>query len=183
MYHGYYPYPYYPQGYYPYPYPYEQPVYPDMNEDRDYYPLPEEDMERQGDQGGQPYVFNIEHATERNRAFRRAIWTGTHLQLTLMRIMPGEDIGLEIHPDTDQFLRIEDGRGVVQMGPQQNQLTFERRVREDDAILVPAGTWHNIINTGRKPLLLYSIYAPPEHPKGTVHQTKEIAMQEHREEE
>src|SRR5690625_870057 len=107
MYYGYYPYPNYPQGYYPYPYPYEQPVYSDMDEDRDYYPLPEEDMESQGDQGGQPYVFNIEHATERNRAFRRAIWTGTHLQLTLMRIMPGEDIGLEIHPDTDQFLRIE----------------------------------------------------------------------------
>lgn len=136
------------------------------------YRMPPNNMNVSADYGKQPYVVNIEEAAERNRAFRRALWTGNHLQVTLMSINPGEDIGLEIHPHTDQFLRIEEGRGLVQMGPRRNQLNFRRRVGEDDAIMVPAGTWHNLTNTGNQPLKLYSIYAPPEHPFGTLQQTR-----------
>jgi len=128
------------------------------------------------DHGKEPYVIDIEEAAERNRTFRTALWTGDHLQVTLMSIAPGEDIGLEVHPDTDQFLRIEDGGGLVQMGNTRDNLTFERRVGEDDAIMVPAGKWHNVTNTGNEPIKLYSIYAPPEHPFGTVHETKVEAM-------
>src|SRR5699024_9190416 len=100
------------------------------------------------DYGKKPFVINIEEATKQNNTFRTAIWRGNHLQVTLMRIGVGDDIGLERHPTTDQFLRIEDGQGVVQMGDSQNELTFQRRVSDDDAIMVPAGKWHNVINTG-----------------------------------
>ncbi|PSL42968.1 mannose-6-phosphate isomerase-like protein (cupin superfamily) [Salsuginibacillus halophilus] len=124
------------------------------------------------DHGGEPYVVNIERATEDNENFRAALWTGEHLQLTLMSIEPGDDIGLEIHPDHDQFLRIEAGRGRVEMGPREDQLSYRRNVRDDYAVFVPAGVWHNLTNTGQEPLKLYSIYAPPEHPYGTVHATK-----------
>ncbi len=89
-----------------------------------------------------------------------------------MSIDVGEDVGLEVHPNTDQFLRIEEGQGVVQMGDTKDDLSFERYVYNNDAIMVPAGKWHNLVNTGNKPLKLYSIYAPPEHPFGTIHQTK-----------
>lgn len=128
------------------------------------------------DYGKQPFVIDIEEAAEQNNTFRTALWTGNHLQVTLMSINVGEDIGLEVHPTTDQFLRIEEGQGVVQMGNAKNNLTFRRNVREDSAIIVPAGTWHNLTNTGNKPLKLYSIYAPSEHPFGTVHRTKAEAM-------
>lgn len=128
------------------------------------------------DHGREPYVVNIENASKQNNTFRTAIWTGKHLQVTLMSINVGDDIGLEIHPDVDQFLRIEDGRGLVQMGRRRDQLNFQREVSDDDAIMVPAGTWHNLTNTGNKPLKLYTIYAPPEHPFGTVHRTKAEAM-------
>ncbi|MDY0406435.1 cupin domain-containing protein [Virgibacillus sp. 179-BFC.A HS] len=131
-----------------------------------------DDAKRQRDHGNQPFVVNIEEETEGNNTFRTALWTGKHLQVTLMSIPVGEDIGLEVHPDVDQFLRIEEGQGFVQMGPTQNNLDFERDVDDDDAIMVPAGTWHNVTNTGNKPLKLYSIYAPPNHPFGTVHETK-----------
>lgn len=124
------------------------------------------------DYGKQPLVIDIEDATEDNTAFRISLWTGDHLQLTLMSLNVGEDIGLEVHPDHDQFLRIEEGDGLVQMGSTKDNLTIERQVDDDDAIIVPAGTWHNITNIGRKPLKLYSIYAPPEHAYGTVQQTK-----------
>src|SRR5690606_33429020 len=86
------------------------------------------------DFGGQPYVVNIEAAADRNRTFRTAIWTGHHLQVTLMSINPGDDIGLEIHPNTDQFIRIEEGNGIVQMGRSRRNLNFERRVSDDYAI-------------------------------------------------
>ncbi|GGJ51467.1 cupin domain-containing protein [Virgibacillus salexigens] len=137
---------------------------------------PQDTATRISDQGGDPFVVAIEQATERNNTFRTAIWTGDHLQVTLMSIDVGEDIGLEIHPDTDQFLRLEQGNGYVQMGKSRDNLDFNRYVEEDDAIMVPAGTWHNITNTGDEPLKLYSIYAPPEHPFGTVHQTKADAL-------
>ena len=128
------------------------------------------------DYGPKPFVTNIEQATKQNNNFRTALWTGNHLQLTLMSINAGEDIGLECHPNLDQFLRIEQGQGLVKMGTSKDNLDFRRKVSDDYAIFVPAGTWHNLINTGKKPLKLYSIYAPPQHPKGTVHKTKKEAM-------
>lgn len=132
------------------------------------------------DYGPGPFVVDIEAVTKRNNTFRTALWTGKHLQLTLMSIDVGEDIGLEIHPDVDQFLRIEEGRGLVKMGGRKDQLDFQQEVCDGFAILIPAGTWHNLINTGYTPLKLYSIYAPPQHKPGTVHETKAVAeAQEH----
>ena len=127
------------------------------------------------DYGPKPFVVDIEEATKQNNNFRTTLWTGDHLQLTLMSIGVGEDIGLETHPNHDQFIRIEDGNGLVKMGDQKDNLSFEKKVEGDYVILVPAGKWHNLINIGNKPLKLYSIYAPPEHPYGTVHKTKAIA--------
>jgi len=89
-----------------------------------------------------------------------------------MCIPPGGEIGLEKHPDTDQFLRVESGQGCAMMGPRQNMLNYRSRVDGDSAVFVPANTWHNVVNCGRAPLKLYSIYAPPHHPHGTVHRTK-----------
>lgn len=130
------------------------------------------------DFGGQPFVVDIARASLHNDTFRTALWTGSNLQLTLMSIRPGEDIGLEMHPHVDQFLRIEEGQGLVQMGNDQNNLHFMQPVFEDSAIFIPAGTWHNLTNTGNMPIRLYSIYAPPNHAFGTVHQTKKIAEAE-----
>ncbi|MBU5344037.1 cupin domain-containing protein [Caldifermentibacillus hisashii] len=128
------------------------------------------------DYGPEPFVVDIEEVTKRNNTFRTALWTGNHLQVTLMSLKVGEDIGLEIHPEVDQFLRVEQGQGVVRMGRSRNNLNCVRRIHDDSAIMVPAGTWHNVINTGNVPLKLYSIYAPPQHPRGTVHATKAEAM-------
>nr|WP_052000971.1 cupin domain-containing protein [Gracilibacillus halophilus] len=124
------------------------------------------------DHGGRPFIVNIEKATKQNQTFRTALWTGQHLQVTLMSIGVGDSIGLEVHPDTDQFLRIESGQGLVQMGDRKNRLDYQQYVFEDNAIMVPAGKWHNLINIGNRPLKLYSIYAPPEHPYGTIQPTK-----------
>ena len=127
------------------------------------------------DYGAEPTVLNIEALTLLNSNFRTALWTGTKLQTTLMTIPVGGDVGLEQHPDTDQFLRIEEGTAQVVMGDTEQSLTFTKTVEKDFAIFVPAGKWHNIINTGDKPLKLYSIYSPVEHPHGTVHLTQEEA--------
>ncbi|WMJ87958.1 cupin domain-containing protein [Anaerocolumna sp. MB42-C2] len=124
------------------------------------------------DYGPEPFVVNITEATKQNNTFRTALWTGNYLQLTLMSINLGEDIGLEIHPDLDQFIRIEEGQGIVQMGDRKDRLDFQVNVYDDFVFIIPAGTWHNLINTGCTPLKLYSIYAPPQHPKGTIHETK-----------
>ncbi|UWE04069.1 cupin domain-containing protein [Laceyella sacchari] len=132
------------------------------------------------DYGKTPFVVNIEKATKQNNTYRTALWTGDHLQVTLMCIGVGDDIGLEVHPNVDQFLRIEQGRGLVQMGDSKDRLDFRAEVYDDYAIMVPAGKWHNLTNTGNKPLKLYSIYAPPEHPFGTVHRTKADAMEAER---
>lgn len=128
------------------------------------------------DYGPQPFVVNINEATKQNNTFRTAVWTGKHLQVTLMSINVGEDIGLEIHPSIDQFIRVEEGQGIVRMGKNKNNLDFQRNVSDDFAIMIPAGKWHNIINTGNRPLKVYSIYAPPQHPHGTVHATKADAQ-------
>lgn len=128
------------------------------------------------DYGPNPFVLNINEAAKQNNTFRTALWTGNHLQVTLMSINVGEDIGLEIHPNWDQFLRIEQGQGVVRMGDRKDHLDFQARVYDNYAIMIPAGKWHNLTNTGNQPLKLYSIYAPPAHPHGTVHQTKADAL-------
>lgn len=126
------------------------------------------------DYGPQPYTVDIDEATKENNNYRTALWTGTHLQVTLMSINVGDDIGLEIHPDTDQFIRIEDGRGKVRMGKNKENLDYEANVSDGFAVMIPAGTWHNITNTGNKPLKVYSIYAPPHHPRGIVQPTKPV---------
>lgn len=133
------------------------------------------------DYGPEPFVVNIDEATKQNNYFRIALWTGCYLQLTLMSINVGEDIGLEMHPNLDQFLRIEQGQGLVMMGKDKNYLDFQRYVADDYAIIIPAGTWHNLINTGNIPLKLYSIYAPPQHPYGTVHVVKPEENHDHSE--
>jgi mannose-6-phosphate isomerase-like protein (cupin superfamily) len=181
----------------PYMYRYPQPYYPDTpmyhheiqpvgwrspheiaysTNQSWHYPSYNQNRVVMSDQGNQPFVVNINEATKQNNTFRSALWTGTHLQVTLMSINVGEDIGLEMHPSVDQFLRVEDGQGIVRMGDQKDRLDFEKRVYDDAAIMIPAGKWHNIINTGNTPLKMYSIYAPPQHPKGTVHTTKAEAM-------
>ena len=127
------------------------------------------------DHGPQPYVLDIEEATLGNDNFRATLWTGKNLQLTVMTIQPGDDIGLEVHDDHDQFLRIEQGTGTVRMGPSKDHLSFEATVSDDDVVLVPAGSWHDIVNTGEEPLKLYSLYGPPDHVHGTLHPTKRDA--------
>lgn len=127
------------------------------------------------DYGPEPLVVNLERITKQNNTYRTALWTGKHLQLTLMSINPREDIGLEVHPHLDQFIRIEDGQGMVVMGDARDRLDFRAHVYENCAFFIPAGKWHNLINTGTIPIKLYSIYAPPQHPHGTVHETREDA--------
>ncbi|MEY8428319.1 cupin domain-containing protein [Lachnospiraceae bacterium 46-15] len=107
-----------------------------------------------------------------NSNFRTAFWTGCHLQMTLMCIPPCGEIGLEIHEDTDQFIRVEQGKAMVKMGKCKEQLNFQQTLCMGDAVFIPAGTWHNIVNAGMHPLKVSSIYAPPNHPWGTIHQTK-----------
>ena len=127
------------------------------------------------DYGPKPFVINIAKAAKQNYVFRNVLWTGDHLQATLMCIPVGGDIGLEIHRNHDQFIRLEQGQGVVKIGDRKERLDFQVHVSNDYAIFIPAGKWHNIVNTSYVPLKLYSIYAPPEHPRGTVHATKENA--------
>jgi mannose-6-phosphate isomerase-like protein (cupin superfamily) len=126
------------------------------------------------DRGPQPFVTNIESVTLENTNYRTALWTGKYIQVTLMAIQPGHDIGLEKHDDRDQFIRVEEGVATVRMGPSELELD-SWQANEDDAIFVPAGTWHDLVNNGDITLKLYSIYGPPEHPHGTVHETKEDA--------
>lgn len=131
------------------------------------------------DYGPNPFVFNIKDASLQNNTFRTALWTGRYLQLTLMSINAGDSIGLEMHHDVDQFIRIEQGQGLVIMGNSRDKLNYQQRVGDDYVIFIPAGKWHNLINTGCVPLKLYSIYAPPQHPHGTVHNTKAVAEKHH----
>lgn len=125
------------------------------------------------DHGPHPYVVDIEKETLTNDAFRSTLWTGKNIQMTVMSIPVGDDIGLEVHPDNDQFLRVEQGRARVRMGPSESDLPFDKEVGDDWVILVPAGTWHNVVNIGDEPLKVYAIYGPPDHVHGTVHQTKQ----------
>lgn len=129
------------------------------------------------DMGPKPWVVNIEELTTSNDKFRVAKWTGTYFQMTVMSIPVGGEVGLEVHNDIDQFLRVEQGKAKVLMGPAEDDLSFEESAEDDFAIFVPAGTWHNIVNDGDEELKVYSIYAKPEHPHSTVHETYEEAME------
>lgn len=128
------------------------------------------------DYGPKPIVVNIEGAAKINDTFRTVLWTGKYFQVTLMSIDVEDDIGLEMHPDTDQFIRVEQGEGLVRLGNRKDNLYYQKKVGPSDAIVVPAGTWHNLINIGNVPLKVYSIYAPPHHPHGTIQKTKAEAQ-------
>lgn len=112
------------------------------------------------------FIADIEELTEKNSNFRRVLYTGKNLQLVLMSIQPGEEIGDEVHGDHDQFFRIENGEGEVWIDGKCTQ------IKSDDVVIVPAKARHNVVNTGKEPLQLYTIYGPPEHLEGTVHTTK-----------
>jgi mannose-6-phosphate isomerase-like protein (cupin superfamily) len=123
------------------------------------------------DPGPHPNAFDIEAATVGNDNYRSVAWTGRYLQVTLMSIPVGQSIGLEVHPETDQFLRLEAGKGRCVMGPSEDQLDFRQDVEDDWSIQVPAGVWHDVINTGDEPLRLYAVYAPVHHAQGIVQAT------------
>lgn len=129
--------------------------------------------------GALGWVDDIERATVENATFRTVLFTGEHLQLTVMRLAPGEDIGREVHPDRDQFIRVEAGTARLELGPTEDDVVEARELAADWAGIVPAGVWHNVVNTGADEVKLYSLYAPPEHPAGTVHPTKADSLADH----
>ena len=114
----------------------------------------------------QGFVADIEKLTVENTDFRRVLYTGKYLQLVLMTLQPGEEIGAEVHEDHDQFFRVESGSGEVRIDGKTTP------IKDDDAVIVPAGARHNVVNTGDQPLALYTLYGPPEHRDGVVHRTK-----------
>ena len=119
------------------------------------------------------YVENIEEATTSNSDFRRVLYTGKNLQLVLMTLQPGEEIGEEVHEDRDQFFRVEEGKGTVYIDGTPNP------VEDDFAVIVPAGARHNVVASADQPLKLYTIYGPPEHRDGVVHRDKAQADADH----
>jgi mannose-6-phosphate isomerase-like protein (cupin superfamily) len=122
------------------------------------------------------YCDDIEKATVENEDFRRVLYTGEHMQLVLMTLQPGDEIGEEVHPDRDQFFRIEEGEGAIDIDGREN------RVEDDFAVIVPAGARHNVRNTGSGPLRLYTLYSPPEHKDQVVQATKADADARHHDE-
>ena len=130
------------------------------------------DSECNKDLGAKPCIINIHKETVCNNNFRTALWTGEYLQVTVMSIPVGGEIGLEMHDDVDQFIKVEGGVACVYMGNSKENVKMVGKINGNYAILVPAGVWHNIINVHSCPLKVYSIYAPPQHPFGTVHRTK-----------
>lgn len=123
------------------------------------------------------FCDDIERRTLANEDFRHVLYTGAHLQLVAMTLQPGEEIGSEVHQGRDQFFRFEEGEGAVDIDGREN------RVKDDFAVIVPAGARHNVRNTGSAPLRFYTIYAPPEHKDGVVHSTKAEADARHHDEE
>jgi mannose-6-phosphate isomerase-like protein (cupin superfamily) len=120
------------------------------------------------------FVGNIEDQTLQNTDYRRVLFTGKMTQLVLMSIQPGDEIGLEVHEDHDQFIRVESGSGVALLNGERHQLS------DGVAVVVPAGVEHNVVNTSSDtPLQLYTLYAPPEHPEGTVQKTKSDETADH----
>lgn len=118
------------------------------------------------------WTGNIETMTLENTNFRTVVYTGSHAQLTLMSVEPGEDIGWECHAHVDQFLRLEQGTARLELGSTENVVDERHEIGADWAMIIPAGTWHNVVNTGADDLRLYSLYSPPEHPPGTIHATR-----------
>jgi len=131
----------------------------------------------QGEHEMKGYVDNIEQATVANQEFRRVLYTGKNLQLVLMTLQPGDEIGEEVHEDRDQFFRIEQGSGEIRIDGKANS------VEDDFAVIVPAGARHNVVNTGDAPLRLYTIYGPPEHRDRVVHHDKAQANRDHENDE
>ena len=119
------------------------------------------------------YHDDIEQQTKGNSDFRRVLYTGKHLQLVLMSLKPGEEIGAEVHPDNDQFFRVDSGSGVVTIDG------TDSKISDGFAVVVPAGARHNIRNDGTEPLKLYTLYGPPDHKDKTVHRTKADAEAQH----
>ena len=127
-----------------------------------------------------PYVTNVPIDTLENKNFRTTIWTGKHVQMTVMNIAPKDEIGLEMHSEVDQVIRVEFGNAFVYIGNKKENLIFRQKMCKGDVVFIPAGLWHNIVNTDRFPLKLSVIYAPANHPKGTVHHTKmDVSMEKH----
>lgn len=121
----------------------------------------------------QGYVDDIQRATLDNETFRTVLYTGEHLQLVVMTLKPGEEIGEEVHEDRDQFFRFEQGSGEVVIDGKANQ------VEDDFGVIVPAGARHNVRNTGSEPLKFYTLYGPPEHKDKVVHRDKTQAQADH----
>ena len=117
-------------------------------------------------------TVNLPRQTMMNSDYRQVLWTGDYMQITMLCIPIRSDIGLEIHEETDQILRVEHGYGQVRMGYKKNELNFVQNVRQGDIICIPACIWHNVINIGNRPLRLSSMYAPPHHPAGASQHTK-----------
>lgn len=118
------------------------------------------------------YILNLEEETINNTDYRRVLYTAHNTQLVLMSINPGDEIGVEVH-ELDQFIRVEEGTATVMLDG------AEHTLKDDWAVVIPAGAEHNVINTGSEPLKLYSLYSPPEHKHGTVHSTKSDEKEEH----
>lgn len=130
---------------------------------------------QQTDHGPGPYIADIRKAAIENDNYRTAFWTGGNLQMTLMSIPPNGEIGMEVHPDTDQFIRVEQGSGIARFGRSMCGQENCQYLNQGDAVFVPAGVWHNIMNCSNCPLKLSSIYAPPHHKRGIVQPTAEDA--------
>ena len=124
------------------------------------------------DLGAKPAIINIHNEVVCNKNFRTVLWTGGNLQVTAMSIPVGGEIGLEMHDDLGQWIRIESGCANVYMGDSKKCVKFVGKVNANYAIVIPSGTWHNIINACSCPLKVYSVYAPSKHSFGTVHETK-----------
>ncbi len=133
---------------------------------------PERNTDCSDEHGGEVYSLSVFRTACKNRSFRENVWTGDHLQLTVMSIDRGDDIGVEVHNDTDQYIRVESGCAVALVGTSADNLSQKYRLSSGDAIFIPACTWHNIVNSGRGTLKLSSIYAPPHHPRCTVQKNK-----------
>ncbi|WP_077611628.1 cupin domain-containing protein [Clostridium sp. Marseille-P2415] len=124
------------------------------------------------DYGPNPFIIDLNKAAQQNDNFRSALWTGSHLQVTLMSIPVHENIGMEVHPDHDQILRIEEGFGLVQLGEDKFSLYGQYLAFTNYVVFVPAGIWHNILNIGNVPLKISSFYAPPNYAWNTVQRTR-----------
>lgn len=130
------------------------------------------DNKCKNEHGGEVYSLDVGKMAKKTHNFRESVWTGRYLQMTLMSIPCGQDIGVEIHEDTDQYIRVEHGYALAVTGCDCNHLNNKKRLCAGDAIFIPAGTWHNIVNIGKCDLKLSSVYAPPHHPKCTVQKNK-----------